>query len=79
MLEAGRLLFLENRAIVDMMVGVEGVGGRGVVVCTTRVVWRVINQEKEADRQGRSRSNVRQVKRMIWTVRVRSGYKKKSG
>ena len=52
MLGAGRLLFLENRAIVGVMVGVVRVRGRGVVVSSTLVVWRTINQVKETDRQG---------------------------
>ena len=37
MLGAGRLLFLENRAIVEMMVGVDILGG-SVVVSSTRVL-----------------------------------------
>lgn len=59
MLRAGRLLFLENRAIVDVMVGVVEVRGGGVVVCSSQVVWRMINQEKRTDRQGRKSRNGR--------------------
>jgi hypothetical protein len=76
-LGAGRLLFLENRAIVKMMVGVGRSGAR--VRC--RVLYSsgeegMINQEKETDRQGRRKSKVRgEVKRFTMVMRRRSGIK----
>ena len=77
MLEAGRPLFLENRAIVEMMVGVGILGGRGCC----RVLYSsgeegMISHEKETGRQGRRKSKGREeVKRFTKMVRVGSGIK----